>query len=390
MPWVPTWGKLPVETTPLTDPSGVIVGGYTACGCFRVRKRRTAIIVMLCVIFWTIVSKDSSNVALESALPAFEKYDVGGMGSHLVAVLPGTAACFYALGKGSAAILSFWFGGRNVLAYVQCLFGALCVLIITTGEPTLVLLGAIGANFSSAHGWAATSHVIANWMHSNEVGRTYALFGLAGSGGSVLAAFAYGAILDVPPEGSQWRWMFFVAASCLLLGAILVFALLRSSSRAAGFAPPSQRDTKEGEERPHPLDDASLWLACGAFVRSPRCCLMISVCCGYAVSTGVVYAFLPLYAVDALGATEGNAARLLPWLLVGSCVGSVGMGIFRDYASERKVVVLTGLLNLLAAAAVLGWVLHETGVNRWLTMESLGPICFIIGASMEGPPGPSM
>ena len=406
--------KPAAETTPLTDSSGVVEVGYHACGCIRIRERRTAITVMLMVLCFSVLAKDSSNVALESALPAFEKYDIGGMGSHLVAILPGTCAVFYALGKGSAAILTYWFGGRNVLAYVQCLIGGLCALLVTTGVPSAVVLGAVGANFAVAHGWAATAHVVVNWVNSDEVGRTYAMFGLAGSGGSVLAAFAYGAILDVPPEGSMWRWMFVAAAGCMFLSAFLVLTLLRSSSRAAGFAAPShrpsRRDTprdgdasarsgegggegggeREGEERPHPLDGASLWVACGAFVRSPRCRLIITTCCGYAVATGVVYAFLPLYAVDALGASEGSAARLLTWLLVGGSAGGLGMGLVRDYASQRTVFLLTGLLNLLAAVAVSAWVWHEAGKHgllphsvEWLTMQTLGPLCFLIGASME-------
>ena len=104
----------------------------------------------------------------------------------------------------------------------------------------------------------------------------------------------------------------------------------------------------------------------------------------------MVYAFLPLYAVDALGATEGSAARLLTWLLVGGCAGGFGMGIVRDYTSQRTVVVLTGILNLLAAVAVSAWVWHEAGKHgllphtvEWLTMQTLGPLCFLIGASME-------
>jgi len=211
------------------------------------------------------------------------------------------------------------------------------------------------------------------------------LFGLAGSGGAVLASFAYGAILDVPPEGSQWRWMFFAAATCLLLSAFFILTFLRGTSRAAGFEPPAQRGTRGAisEDRPHPLNGASLWLACGAFARSPRCWLIIAICCGYAVASGIVYAFLPLYAVGALGATEGAAARLLTWLLVGGCAGGAGMGLVRDYTSQRTVVVLTGLLNLLAAAAVLGWAWHEVGVTKWLTLHSFGPLVFILGASME-------
>ena len=110
----------------------------------------------------------------------------------------------------------------------------------------------------------------------------------------------------------------------------------------------------------------------------------------------MVYAFLPLYAVDALGATEGSAARLLTWLLVGGCAGGFGMGIVRDYTSQRTVVVLTGILNLLAAVAVSAWVWHEAGKHgllphtvEWLTMQTLGPLCFLIGASMEATRGPS-
>ena len=170
------------------------------------------------------------------------------------------------------------------------------------------------------------------------------------------------------------------------------------------------------------------------------------------MASGIVYAFLPLYAVGALGATEGAAARLLTWchpvdrtsalnpnsqrpppptkptpkphnlvgtpavastlpfpqphqaltlhpahdpkpdpdpalaltrLLVGGCAGGAGMGLVRDYTSQRTVVVLTGLLNLLAAAAVLGWAWHEVGVTKWLTLHSFGPLVFILGASME-------
>jgi len=291
--------KPAAETTPLTDSSGVVEVGYHACGCIRICQRRTAIIVMAMVIFWSILAKTWSNVAFESALPAFQKYDIGGMGSHMVAILPGLCAVFYAIGKGSAAILTFWFGGRNVLAHVQCVFGGLCVLLVITGEPTAVILGAVGANFAAAHGWAAAAHIIVNWMHAHELGRTYAMFGLAGSGGSVLAAFVYGAILDVPPEGSMWRWIFVAAAATMFFSALLVLTLLRGSSREAGFAAPSQHDAQrdgdasargvegggKGEERPHPLDGASLMVACGAFVRSPRCQLMIIVCCGYAVAS---------------------------------------------------------------------------------------------------------
>ena len=64
------------------------------------------------------------------------------------------------------------------------------------------------------------------------------------------------------------------------------------------------------------------------------------------MATGVVYAFLPLYAVDALGATEGAAARLQVWLLIGSCAGGFGMGIVRDYTSQRTVALTLTLIIL--------------------------------------------
>ena len=146
------------ETSPLKDPGGS-GAGYTACGCIRIRERRTAVLVMLLVISWSIVAKGSVSVALESSLPALEKYNIGGMGSHLVAILPGTLAVFYAVGKGSQPILTFLLGGRNVLAYVEGLFGALSVLVITSGTPTFVICGAVGANYAMAHAWGATTNV---------------------------------------------------------------------------------------------------------------------------------------------------------------------------------------------------------------------------------------
>lgn len=82
-------------------------------------------------------------------------------------------------------------------------------------------------------------------------------------------------------------------------------------------------------------------------------------------------------AVNQLGASQGDAARLLMWNSLGCCFGSATMGLVRDYCPPRyayvAVVSLTGGLNLLGAAGVVLWAGAETAyaLAQWSTTETL-------------------
>lgn len=286
----------PSESTPLKD--GASAGGYTVCGCLHIRRRDTALLLTMALIFYAIAMKEATNSAGPAALPALEAQHVGGPDSHLVTYLPGMTTVAYALGKASQPILTHYLGGRNVLAYVLGLFGGLCCLLVVTADrPSFILAGMGGISFAMAHAWGAAIYVSANWVRVREVGRVFALaFGFAGSGGSALFAFFYGLILDAPPEGTHWRGIFLLSGACLLVAAGLCFALLRDSASLAGFPPSSAAGQVDPLEAPHPLDGASLASACRAFLRSLRCNLIIFVCCGYSVASGVIISYAPLCA----------------------------------------------------------------------------------------------
>ena len=133
------------------------------------------------------------------------------------------------------------------------------------------------------------------------------------------------------------------------------------------------------------------------FAKSLRCWLVLLACCGYAVCSGIVATWVPLYATDQLGVTHGTAARLMIFLTIGSLVGNCSMALVRDHCSLRVSLLATVAAVVVSSSVALVWLsaAHEMSSSCtesdmvchapvWLSVELLGAMLLVLSASVEG------
>lgn len=382
----------PKEDTPLT---AFPAAGYTICGsCVRIRTRRTAVAVTLALLGLVVLVKEGANLSLPAVMPAISDLNVDGDGDAIVASLPGLGTAFYAAGKLSQIFATHGMGAGAVLVWITCVGGALSSSLVAIGHPVSMTVGWCGVSFCVAHVWGAGTAVAAGWFETRELGRVFAFIGVAGALGGMLFSWLYGVIVDVPPEGHIWYLSFVMAAAALLVTGVLRLLLARDSAAKAGFAappppppPPAAAAAVAASDEQTPpsngVDGLSVPGALGAMVCDVRVALLMVVGCGYAVSSGVVNAYMPLYATERLGASEKDAAHLLIFTMLGALVGGIGMGLARDGLSAAASVALTAAINLGSAAAAVAWLAYELNGGTWLGVRLLSFMVFVVSASIE-------
>ena len=382
----------PKEDTPLTASSAT---GYAICGgCVRIRTRRTAAAVTISLLGLAFFVKEGTNLGLSAVLPAIDDLSVDGDGEAIVAGLPGLGTAFYAAGKLSQIFVTHAIGAGLVLVWIACVGGALSSGLVAIGTPVFMTIGWCGVCFCMAHVWGASTAVAAGWFETRELGRVFAFIGVASALGGMFFSWAYGAIVDVPPEGHLWFLGFVMAAAALLLTGVLFLLLLRDSAAKAGFEapsppppPPAAAATVAASDEQTPpangVDGLSVPSALGAMVSDVRVALLMVMGCGYTVAAGIVKDYMPLYATKRLGASEKDAAHLLIFTMLGALVGGIGMGLARDGLSAAASVGLTAAINLGSAAAATAWLAYELRGGSWLGVDLLGPMLFVVSTSIE-------
>ena len=381
----------PKESTPLTAAHSADDGGgaLPLCGgCATIRSRRRASLLTVTLVFFSLVMVASTMMTLPTALPALKRRD--DIRDSVVVELPFVGGFFYAVGKALSIAANYHLGPRGVLVYIQGLLGAAFLVIFTVdvGALSWVLLyvGWSGASLAIAHGWSASCRIAACWVDAEHVGRTMSLFGIAMDAGGAGAAFVFSWLVD-----GSWRAPFWLAAGCLVALAATLELFLRSSSIEVGFRPPrapavkssgsdagaqplAKDDAAEsasggsgggaapaggGGAGVHPLDALTPWQAALVLLRCPRVWLATLACSGYGVVFAATTTYLPLYATERLGASDGDAARLLTFALVGALLGDLGGGPAMDALRPSSAVALTLGLNGVGAAAMIVWFVLE-------------------------------
>lgn len=152
-------------------------------------------------------------------------------------------------------------------------------------------------------------------------GRVIAIYSMA-----VSAGFALGpAVLSV--TGSRGLAPFIVSAFVMLLSALPLLTVLRSSPRLEG-------------ERTGPLH--------GYFRLAPVAMLM---CALFAASEGILISFLPLYGKD-VGLSEAEALYLIVLFGVGGIVGQIPIGWLADHMDRMLLAAVSTLLVVVTTLAM--------------------------------------
>jgi len=271
-------------------------------------------------------------LTLAMALPMLVLFATGALGSLLVAdlgfglaelgALPATAFAV-------AAVLSLWsgrivdrVGTRSAGAVLFGLVAASFTAMALAGGLGLLLVAVAACGIAQALANPVTNRMIAEWVPTRARG---AVVGIKQSG-VPLAALVAGTAL--PPVAAVWGWQgAFAFVPPIALACLVATLRLPRAARAPG--------ARGGRVLPTAPGRALAWL------------LALQLCIGAGLAA--VTTFVPLYAHDALGASEAHGALVLAGFGVSGVVSRV---LWTSLAGRRADALgLQVLLSLLAAVA---------------------------------------
>jgi MFS family permease len=248
----------------------------------------------------------------------------------------------FALANGAAQLPAGWLADRfgpTVLIMVGILGVALAGILVGISQTYVMLLASLILMGLLAGGYhPAATPLISKSVEPNQRGRALGYHLIGGNASFFLAPVVAGAIASV----WGWRGSFFgLALPTIVFGLIFYIYLRRRTDKIHA------QEARRGldEEKPPPPGN----------VRRLVAFLTMTVLAGGAGMS--MTAFLTLYAVDRLGATEETAASLLSIVYFsGLWAGPVG-GYLSDRVGRVPVIIVTGLINgfLIYFIPLVGW-----------------------------------
>ena len=353
---------------------------YRVCGCCIITRRRTALLVTLCLIFLELCAKEMGVITLPATLPAISLTVQG----PVTTMLPAMGMVFYTIAKLSATVFTQAVGAKAVLVCVTCLAGVGLLLCAASTRYESLLVGWCLAQFACSHVWIASVGLVSAWVDGRWIGRVYGLvFSLGSEGGGVLGALIYSILLRAGGV-ERWRSAFALASGLLLCTSGALAAGLRRSAKDAGFAPPIPSN-KSSDSEAHPLATAPLSIALRRFACMGRYWLCTVASVGFTVSFMTMQTFAALYATRRLGASASEGARLLFLAEIGSLIGGVLGGFARDGLGGRALVLASTALKLSSVVAACVWLWYDRALSlAW------GPNTFVLIAQLERGVGPAL
>jgi MFS family permease len=279
-------------------------------------------------------------LTLAMALPMLVLYAIGALGPQLVTAFGADRTELGALpasGFAVAAVLSLW-SGRIVDRVGTRGGGAVLFAVVAISFATMALAGGLGplvvavavCGIAQALANPVTNRVVAERVPARARGT---VVGIKQSGVQ-LAALAAG--VGLPPVAAAWGWQ--AALGCVSpIALICLIAVLR--------LPQAASDATRG-----PAGGGGLSRA-GAPGRALGALLALQLCLGAGLAA--VTTFVPLYAHQALGASERYGALVL----AGYGVSGMGLRVLWTWLAGRRedpsgVQFLLALLAAIAAGAL--------------------------------------
>jgi MFS family permease len=271
----------------------------------------------------------------------------------------------FALANGAAQLPAGWLADRfgpMILIMIGILGVALAGILVGISQTYVMLLVFLILMGLLAGGYhPAATPLISESVEPSQRGKALGYHLIGGNSSFFLAPIVAGTIASV----WGWRGSFLgLALPTVLFGVIFYIYLRRRSGKT--HAHEARRGV--GEEKPPPPGN----------VRRMVAFLTMTVLGGGASMS--ITAFLTLYAVDRLGATEEMAAPLLSIVFFsGLWAGPVG-GYLSDRIGRVPIIIITGLINgfLIYLIPFAGWgfgfftILFFIGLNnalRWPVSE---------------------
>ena len=325
------------------------------------RDRRSATLVTLVIIYFTLNAKEFSNVSLPSALPAIDVSVAGPVAT----LLPATGTVFYSSGKFIVTALTQAIGARKVLLGSTLLTGFGLLICASPGASyTLLLMGWSLAQFGTAQIWIACYGLAVLWVDRIYFGRVIAfVFAIGSDGGGAIGSFVFSSILHACGS-SGWPFVFLLTGGFMLCMCVVLAACVHASAEDAGFEPPDQGDGPRERIKgaAHPLASAPLATALHSFMTTPRYWLALAAGGGYTVSFMTMQSYCALYASRRLGVSADVSARMVSAAMAGSATGGILGGLAVDALRGAPLIALAGAYKLGAVAIGLTWLTLDIGL----------------------------
>ena len=271
----------------------------------------------------------------------------------------------FALANGAAQLPAGWLADRfgpTILIMVGILGVALAGVLVGISQTYVMLLVFLILMGLLAGGYhPAATPLISESVEPNQRGKALGYHLIGGNASFFIAPVVAGTIAGV----WGWRGSFLGLALPTVVFGVIFYIFLR---RRTGKTHAQEASRGVGEDKPPPPGN----------VRRMVAFLTMTVLGGGASMS--IMAFLTLYAVDRLGATEEMAAPLLSIVFFsGLWAGPVG-GYLSDRVGRVPIIIVTGLINgfLIYLMPFAGWglgffaILFFIGLNnalRWPVSE---------------------
>ena len=303
--------------------------------CFRAAQWRVLLLVMFCYLFF-YTGRQNFGFAARGMQEEL------GLSATAIGLFSAMLLVGYGLGQAINGNLADIYGARRMVTIGAYLSFALnwCVSFIRPFPLAVACWGANGLAQSTA--WPALSRVLANWWPREERGKAIGFYLLAAGFSSTLTFLLCIFVI----RALDWRWVFRLPVTLLLLGATVFLLFARNRPEDAGFAPlppePADAPSAAGSEtsleryarvlRNRPFQLACLSIGCESIAR-------------YGLLNWVPVHFLgPNWRENAAGVWVTMALPL------GMAAGALTAGLLADrWFPERRSRVV---LFFLAGAAV--------------------------------------
>jgi len=355
-------------------------------------KRLRWEIIILATLYVTYAVMMICRNAVVVASPDIIKDPILGLDLAMYGKMMAYGSAGGFLGKMTLGLTVDYFGGRRMLLFTIFAVAAATVAFgMASGIFWLFFFNFLGHGLKSA-GWPSMASLIDKWYTKNKHGRIWGIISTSSRMGVMFATLFFGYLLTF----IEWRNLFFVAGGFGAVVIIIGYFFLKNDPSMVNLAPPSTEEedddhTTTDEEKviaaktqldSHPLHGFTLMQTLKYFFTSQRV-WYISLGVGTLTMLMDFINYIPIYLVQNLGLTTGEAGMTSTVFPAGCMVAALAGGFAYDKLSKRQHILVFGGLLLIAACSVLVlWLLPSTGLtadtSRGISMLAI----FIFGVSI--------
>jgi MFS family permease len=226
-------------------------------------------------------------------------------------------------------------GYKKLVTVLLLLFALMMVCYSRAQGVVPFYIGAASFAFAAAFiGTAGISRLMTDWFHKHRgllLGIILAASGIGPSLGSM--------VLTAIMERYSWRTAYLAAAGVVLMGAALVFLLVRDTPQEMGLQPFGEQETPQPAEGQGQKIRALQGMQLSALKKRPHFYIMVASILLSCVATYVVYPTLVSHMQD-LGMPMVKAAQIQSYMFLFLAGAKILEGILSDRFGAKRVMVL--------------------------------------------------